>query len=116
MDSPSIGEYGPPPWDRDVYVPLIEKLTESGVKVIGFDLSFSTNPREKEASQALAQAMQAAGNVVFGFIFEHVGDPSPPGSEPTTLKDGGLRGQPRDIEGRVKGWSGRVRIVTNPPG
>ena len=67
------------PWPRDTYVPLIEKLTAAGAKVIGFDIAFSKTTAEDDA---LAAAMRAAGNVVFGMVFNDAGDPSPPSGVP----------------------------------
>jgi CHASE2 domain-containing sensor protein len=97
-----VAQYGPPPWPRDVYAPLIRKLKEAGARVIGFDFSFPPNPREEEPSRlagapasetagagtppsrndVFAAAIREAGNVVFDIEFDKVGDTSPPGDEP----------------------------------
>jgi serine/threonine-protein kinase len=67
------------PWPRDAYVPLIEKLTAAGAKVIGFDIAFS---KVTEQDAALAGAMLEHGNVVFGMVFNDAGDRSPPSGAP----------------------------------
>ncbi len=41
VDEAAIAKYGRFPWDRRVIAGLIEKLTEEGATVIGFDMSFS---------------------------------------------------------------------------
>ena len=64
------------PWPRNTYAPLIDKLIEAGVKVIGFDMAFS---KETPEDAAFAKAMRESGNVVFGMIFNDAGDRSPPG-------------------------------------
>ena len=48
--------------------------------MIGFDFTFAALEREAANSRLLAEAMKKAGNVVFGFEFTDVGDPSPPGN------------------------------------
>ena len=83
VDEKSLQKYGPPAWPRDVYVPLIERLAAAGAQVIGFDFTFGALDREAENNARLAQAMQAAGNVVFGYEFTNLGDPSPPGTPPS---------------------------------
>jgi serine/threonine-protein kinase len=67
------------PWPRDTYVPLIDKLSEAGAKVIGFDIAFS---RSTEEDGQFAEAMRNHGNVVFGMVFNNAGDRSPPSRVP----------------------------------
>src|SRR5262245_15555849 len=67
------------PWPRDQYVPLVEKHHAAGAKVIAFDIGFS---KTTDKDDAFAAAMQKAGNVVFGMVFNGAGDRSPPGSTP----------------------------------
>jgi len=83
IDEKSIQRFGPPAWPRSEYVPLVEKLTHAGAKVIGFDFTFGGLEREARNNQRFAAAMQKAGNVVFGYEFTDVGDPSPAGSPPS---------------------------------
>ena len=85
VDEKSIARLGPPAWPRNEYVPLIERLAKAGAHVIGFDFTFGALEREAAHNQALADAMKTAGNVVFGYEFTEVGDPSPPGSPPSEV-------------------------------
>jgi len=80
VDEKSIQRFGPPAWPRSEYVPLVERLSKAGAKVIGFDFTFGSLEREAANNQKFADAMKQAGNVVFGYEFTNVGDPSPPGS------------------------------------
>jgi adenylate cyclase len=82
VDEKSIARLGPPAWPRNAYVPLIEKLSAAGAKVIAFDFTFGALEREAENNKLLAEAMKKAGNVVFGYEFTRVGDPSPPAEPP----------------------------------
>ncbi|HUJ26227.1 MAG TPA: adenylate/guanylate cyclase domain-containing protein [Myxococcales bacterium] len=41
VDEAAIAKFGRFPWDRRVIASLIDKLNDSGVKAIGFDMSFS---------------------------------------------------------------------------
>jgi CHASE2 domain-containing sensor protein/predicted Ser/Thr protein kinase len=78
VDEKSIARFGPPAWPRSEYVPLIERLSRSGARVIGFDFTFGALGRDAEASARFAEAMKQAGNVVFGYEFTRVGDGTPP--------------------------------------
>jgi CHASE2 domain-containing sensor protein/tRNA A-37 threonylcarbamoyl transferase component Bud32 len=82
LDEKSIQRFGPPAWPRSEYVPLIERLAAAGAQVIGFDFTFGALEREAENNARMAEAMRAAGNVVFGYEFTNFGDPSPPGVDP----------------------------------
>jgi len=83
IDDKSIRKFGAPPWPRSEYVPLVEKLAAAGARMIGFDFTFGAVEREAENSKLLAEAMKKAGNVVFGYEFTGLGDPSPPGTAPS---------------------------------
>ena len=85
IDEKSIQRFGPPAWPRNEYVPLVERLSAAGAQVIGFDITFATLEREAENNALLAAAMKEAGNVVFGYEFTNVGDPSPPGTPPSAV-------------------------------
>jgi serine/threonine-protein kinase len=82
VDEKSIARFGPPAWPRSQYAPLVERLSQAGAKVIGFDFTFGALEREAENNRVLADAMKKAGNVVFGYEFTRVGDPSPAGGPP----------------------------------
>jgi CHASE2 domain-containing sensor protein/predicted Ser/Thr protein kinase len=79
IDEKSLQRFGPMAWPRSEYVPLVERLSKAGAKVIGFDFTFGALEREAANNQSLAAAMKQAGNVVFGYEFTDVGDPSPAG-------------------------------------
>jgi serine/threonine-protein kinase len=64
-------------------VPLVERLAGAGARVIAFDFTFGELEREAENNRLFAEAMTKAGNVVFGYEFTRVGDPSPPGGPPS---------------------------------
>jgi CHASE2 domain-containing sensor protein/tRNA A-37 threonylcarbamoyl transferase component Bud32 len=83
VDEKSVARFGPPAWPRSEYVPLVEKLSSAGARVIGFDFTFGALERERENNELFAAAMKKAGNVVFGYEFVDVGDPSPPGTAPS---------------------------------
>jgi CHASE2 domain-containing sensor protein/predicted Ser/Thr protein kinase len=83
IDEKSIQRFGPPAWPRSEYVPLVETLSRAGAKVIGFDFTFGSLEREAANNERFAAAMKQAGNVVFGYEFTDVGDPSPPGTPPS---------------------------------
>jgi len=83
VDEKSIARFGPPAWPRKEYVPLIERLSQAGAKVIGFDFTFGALEREAENNGLLADAMSKAGNVVFGYEFARVGDPAPAAAPPS---------------------------------
>ena len=80
IDEKSIRSFGPMAWPRSEYVPLVERLSAAGAKVIGFDFTYGVLEREAPNNRLFAAAMKKAGNVVFGYEFTDVGDPSPPGS------------------------------------
>jgi len=79
IDGRSSAVLGRPPWARGAYVDVIDRVAAAGAKVIAFDLSFQTDQRELEESRKLAAAMERAGNVVFGVVFNNLDDQSPPG-------------------------------------
>ena len=80
IDEKSIQHFGPLAWPRNEYVRLIERLAAAGARMIGFDFTFGALEREAANNTLLAAAMKKAGNVVFGYEFTGVGDPSPPGA------------------------------------
>ena len=90
VDEKSIARFGPPAWPRSEYVPLVERLSKAGAKVVGFDFTFGALQGQGASSQAannqlLAEAIKNAGNVIFGYEFTRVGDPSPPGVPPSAV-------------------------------
>jgi CHASE2 domain-containing sensor protein/tRNA A-37 threonylcarbamoyl transferase component Bud32 len=97
IDEKSIARIGPTPWPRNEFVPLIERLSKAGAKVIGFDYTFGALEREAANNRVLAEAMKAAGNVVFGYEFMDVGDPSPPGQPPSAAVQANALPRVRDL-------------------
>jgi serine/threonine-protein kinase len=83
VDEKSIANFGPMLWPRNQYVPLIERLSAAGARVVAFDFTFGALAREAGNNLVLAEAFKKAGNVVFGYEFTKVGDPSPPTTPPT---------------------------------
>jgi adenylate cyclase len=69
IDDASIGKLGRWPWKRSIHAELIRKLTDAGVRAIGYDVNFPevSDPAE---DTALAQAVKEAGNVVLPIELE----------------------------------------------
>lgn len=63
IDDASIVQLGRWPWARSVHAQIINKLTEAGAKVIGYDVNFPEVSNEED-DQALETALKTAGNVV----------------------------------------------------
>jgi CHASE2 domain-containing sensor protein/predicted Ser/Thr protein kinase len=129
LDEKSIQRFGPPAWPRSEYVPLVERLSHAGAKVIGFDFTFATLEREAANNQKFAAAMKKAGNVVFGYEFTNVGDPSPgpPASEilqtnglvrfePGTIPPAPGVIEPEPVLAQAAVALGNVRTVTSDDG
>lgn len=73
IDQDSLSQLGRWPWSREVHANLLQRLTQERPAAIGVDVIFSepeqTNPH---ADEKLAQAMQAAQNVVLPILLETV--------------------------------------------
>ncbi len=104
VDEKSIARFGPPAWPRSQYVPLVEKLKAAGAKVIAFDFTFAALGRDAEESRKFADAMRDAGNVLFGYEFARLGDPTPPGVAPSA-----------GVLGSAFGGDALGRLVAVPP-
>lgn len=72
MDEKSIAELGPPPWSREIFANLLEKLPEA--RVVGFDLIFDA-PSNEKADAGFAEAVSRHGRVVLGSMFAFEKDP-----------------------------------------
>ena len=69
FDDKSIAELGRFPWTRTQYIPLIERLSAAGAKVVLFDEFFSE--RETVAiDRSFAAAIKKAGNIVLAVPFD----------------------------------------------
>ena len=85
IDEKSIARFGPSSLVRSAYAPLIERLARAKARLIGLDVTFGAIEQEAENNRVLAAAMKKAGNVVFGYEFIDVGNPTPPGTPPTDV-------------------------------
>lgn len=64
IDDASMQKYGIFPWDRKLYIPLIQNLENSGAKVIAFDIIFDTESKDKTSDTALANEFAKYNNIV----------------------------------------------------
>ena len=64
IDENSISALGRWPWPRSMMAEMLEKLAEGGATAVGIDVEYDTPSREIEEDMHLAQALEAAGNVV----------------------------------------------------
>ncbi|MRX28148.1 CHASE2 domain-containing protein [Kangiella sp. HZ709] len=68
MDELSLQEYGQLPWNRTLHAQLIDQLSKSEVKAVGYDVLFDKN-RDLD-DQVLVDAVKNNGKVVFPVIIE----------------------------------------------
>jgi len=54
----------PREWPRELHARLVDKLAQSGAKVVGFDLTFDTPSRSPDADRQFAAMVDRAANVV----------------------------------------------------
>jgi adenylate cyclase len=75
IDAASIDELGQWPWSRARMGELVERIATAGARTIALDLVFAEPSRRDAAvdltweDEALAAAIERAGNVVLGFYF-----------------------------------------------
>ncbi len=69
IDDKSIAELGRFPWSRSQYVPLLQKLSAAGARVVLFD-AFYPERESMAADRAFAAAIKKAGNVVLAVAFD----------------------------------------------
>jgi adenylate cyclase len=62
-DDDAIGQYGTPPWSRELYAAIINRVAEHHPRVIAVDTIFDT-PRSSSGDRELIRAVQSAGNVI----------------------------------------------------
>lgn len=65
IDTLSLKEMGPYPWDRKLYAELIRQLESAGAKVIAFDIEFYTDGANPESDRALADELAKHDNIIF---------------------------------------------------
>lgn len=85
IDEYSLDQLGQWPWPRTTHAELIDKLNQSGVKTIVFDVLF---PEATGDDQALARAMEAHGQVILPVHLSAPSDNQPLAEQlPTPLLD-----------------------------
>ena len=62
IDEDSLKEYGKFPWERNVYIPFLEKVSQA--KVVAFDIMFNTDSQNKEVDAQFAEALKKYNNVI----------------------------------------------------
>ena len=62
IDEESLRQYGKFPWEREVYVPLLQKLEHA--KVIAFDIMFNTESQNPQADTLFAEQLARHDNVI----------------------------------------------------
>ena len=78
IDDETFRELGTFPLDRRRHAELIRRLDEGGAALIGYDITFSESSGKDPADEALVDAADEAGNVVFGAaatLMTGLGDP-----------------------------------------
>ena len=73
IDDASIHHLGSWPWPRKTHAELINTLTQSGAKIIAFDILFTEPDTDNPQNDAaLANAVGASGKVVFPVYLEQI--------------------------------------------
>lgn len=62
IDEESLRQYGKFPWEREVYVPLLQRLEQA--KVVAFDIMFNTESQNPEADRLFAGELARHDNVI----------------------------------------------------
>ncbi|HEY0827802.1 MAG TPA: adenylate/guanylate cyclase domain-containing protein [Bacilli bacterium] len=62
IDDESLTQYGTFPWDRDIYVPFLDKLTLA--KAVAFDITFRTKSKNPENDRLFIEALKKYDNVI----------------------------------------------------
>lgn len=112
IDDTSIGQIGRWPWDRKVHGDIITRLSEAGVRAIGYDVNFP-EPSDAANDAALADAIRKAGNVVLPveltvrqdrnrLVFDRDSVVSPISSLSGAAKATGHTNTPPDTDGVVR--------------
>ncbi|PXF64490.1 hypothetical protein DL796_04950 [Kangiella spongicola] len=70
MDEKSLREYGPLPWPRELHARAIDRLTEAGVKAVGYDVLF--DKLSGSGDEALTQAVKNNGKVIFPVVIDEL--------------------------------------------
>lgn len=68
VDDRSIQEFGRWPWPRQLHTRLLKRLTEYGVRAVGFDVLFIEEQNDgSNADREFAEAIRANGHTVLAF-------------------------------------------------
>jgi adenylate cyclase len=65
IDTDSLQKLGPYPWDRKLYVDLIQKLEDGGAKAIAFDIELYTQSNNPASDRLLAEISSKYNNIIF---------------------------------------------------
>jgi CHASE2 domain-containing sensor protein/signal transduction histidine kinase len=102
IDNHSLRELGRWPWRRELHADLMGKLTEAGVRAVGYDILFLEPYPVERVDRALGAAFAANGQTVVPHLIEI------PGRD----------GRPSDLIAPIPAISGSVRtlahVVTRP--
>lgn len=63
------------PWDRRLHAQLVERLRETGARLVFFDIVFGKDAPDPLADLAFAEAIRAHGNVILGGSIADAQDP-----------------------------------------
>jgi len=64
IDDQSLSDIGSFPWDRSVYIPVIEKLEAGGVAAIAFDVMFAEKSHNPASDAAFAAVLAKYHNII----------------------------------------------------
>lgn len=70
MDEKSLREYGPLPWPRELHARAIDRLTEAGVKAVGYDVLF--DKLSGKGDEALTRAVKDNGKIIFPVVIDEL--------------------------------------------
>jgi CHASE2 domain-containing sensor protein/signal transduction histidine kinase len=70
IDDASLTALGPWPWPRAIHARLIARLTDAGVRAVGYDVLFLEPAPDPADDLALSQALARSGRVCLPVMFE----------------------------------------------
>ena len=73
-DEASARQRNPPlddVWNRALHVPLLDRLTQEGARLVYYDISFDGPAADPAADAAFADAIRANGRVILGGVQEN---------------------------------------------
>jgi len=78
IDNRSLEEHGRWPWPRELHARLVDRLTDAGAEVVGYDVLFPEPSADQQADVRLAEAIARNGRVVVPSIIEIPGPDGAP--------------------------------------